>query len=66
MTFVATTAAVLYTGARPVFVDVDPVTWTMNPALNEAAITPRTKAILHGLMADMDPIMASRADAGLS
>jgi dTDP-4-amino-4,6-dideoxygalactose transaminase len=62
MTFVATTAAILYSGAKPVFVDVDPVTWTMNPSLIEAAITPRTKAILpvhlHGLMADMDPIMA--------
>jgi dTDP-4-amino-4,6-dideoxygalactose transaminase len=62
MTFVATTAAILYSGAKPVFVDVDPVTWTMNPRLIEAAITPRTKAILpvhlHGLMADMDPIMA--------
>jgi dTDP-4-amino-4,6-dideoxygalactose transaminase len=61
MTFVATTAAILYSGARPVFVDVDPVTWTMNPSLIEAAITPRTKAILpvhlHGLMADMDAIM---------
>jgi dTDP-4-amino-4,6-dideoxygalactose transaminase len=61
MTFVATTAAILYSGARPVFVDVDPVTWTMNPSLIEAAITPRTRAILpvhlHGLMADMDPIM---------
>src|ERR1700686_1222620 len=69
MTFVATTAAVLYTGARPVFVDVDPVTWTMNPALIEAAITPRTKAILpvhlHGLMADMDPIMAIARRHGL-
>lgn len=62
MTFVATTAAILYSGARPVFIDVDPVTWTMDPGLIEAAITPRTKAILpvhlHGLMADMDPIMA--------
>lgn len=61
MTFVATTAAILYCGAKPVFVDVDPVAWTMNPSLVEAAITPRTKAImpvhLHGLMADMDPIM---------
>src|SRR6478735_9424265 len=61
MTFVATTAAILYCGAKPVFVDVDPVSWTMNPVLIEAAITPRTKAILpvhlHGLMADMDPIM---------
>jgi len=61
MTFVATTAAILFSGAKPVFVDVDPVTWTMNPGLIEAAITPRTKAILpvhlHGLMADMDEIM---------
>ena len=61
MTFVATTAAILYCGAKPVFVDVEPDTWTMNPALIEAAITPRTKAILpvhlHGLMADMDPIL---------
>ena len=61
MTFVATTAAILYCGAKPVFVDVDPDTWTMDPTLIEAAITPRTRAILpvhlHGLMADMDPIM---------
>ena len=55
LTFVATAAAILYTGAKPVFVDVDPETWTMDPATIEAAITPRTKAILpvhlHGLMA---------------
>ena len=61
MTFVATTAAILYCGAKPVFVDVDPHTWTINPNLVEAAVTPRTKAILpvhlHGLMADMDPII---------
>src|SRR6202008_736220 len=61
MTFVATTAAILYCGAKPVFVDVDPNTWTMDPNLLQAAITPRTKAILpvhlHGLMADMDPII---------
>ena len=43
MTFVATTAAILYCGAKPVFVDVDPDTWTMDPNLIEAAITPRTK-----------------------
>jgi dTDP-4-amino-4,6-dideoxygalactose transaminase len=69
MTFVATTAAVLYSGAKPVFVDVDPITWTMNPALVEAAITPRTKAILpvhlHGHMADMDPIMEIARRRGL-
>jgi len=69
MTFVATTAAILYSGAKPVFVDVDPDSWTMNPALIEAAITPRTKAILpvhlHGLMADMDPIMEIARRHGL-
>lgn len=62
MTFVATTAAILYCGAKPVFVDVDPDSRTMDPKLIEAAITPRTKAIvpvhLHGLMADMDAIMS--------
>jgi dTDP-4-amino-4,6-dideoxygalactose transaminase len=61
MTFVATTAAILYCGAKPVLVDVDPRTWTMDPNLVEAAITPKTKAImpvhLHGLVADMDPIL---------
>lgn len=69
MTFVATTAAILYSGAKPVFVDVDPVTWTMDPGLIEAAITPRTRAILpvhlHGLMADMDPIMSIARRYGL-
>ena len=69
MTFVATTAAILYCGAKAVFVDVDPDTWTMDPKLIEAAITPRTKAIvpvhLHGLMADMDPIMEIARRHGL-
>lgn len=69
LTFVATTAAILYSGAKPVFVDVDPATWTMDPSLIEAAITPRTKAILpvhlHGLMADMDAIMAIARRHGL-
>ena len=69
MTFVATTAAILYCGAKAVFVDVDPDTWTMDPTLIEAAITPRTKAIvpvhLHGLMADMDPIMEIARRHGL-
>jgi len=68
-TFVATVAAVIYSGARPVFVDVDPLTWTMDPARIEAAITPRTKAILpvhlHGLTADMDPILAVACKHGL-
>ncbi len=69
MTFVATAAAVLYVGARPVYVDVHPITWTMDPARIEAAITPRTKAILpvhlHGLMADMDPILEIARRRGL-
>jgi dTDP-4-amino-4,6-dideoxygalactose transaminase len=60
-TFVATVSAICYTGARPVFVDIDPVTFTLDPARLEQAITPRTKAIipvhLYGQMADMDPIL---------
>ncbi|MCK1619070.1 DegT/DnrJ/EryC1/StrS family aminotransferase [Bradyrhizobium sp. 159] len=69
MNFVVATAAIIRCGATPVFVDVDPVTWTMNPALIEAAITNRTRAILpahlHGLMADMDPIMSIARRYGL-
>jgi dTDP-4-amino-4,6-dideoxygalactose transaminase len=69
MTFVATSAAILYCGARPKFVDVDPDTWTMNPDQLEAAITSRTKAILpvhlHGLMADMDSIIEIARRYGL-
>src|SRR5438270_11915377 len=61
-TFVASVAAVVYAGARPVLVDIDPVSYTIDPARIEAAITPRTKAILpvhlYGQPADMDPILA--------
>jgi dTDP-4-amino-4,6-dideoxygalactose transaminase len=60
-TFVATVAAIRYTGARAVFVDVDPVSFTMDPGKVEAAITPRTRAIvpvhLYGHPADMDPLL---------
>ena len=60
-TFMATAEAISYCGAKPVFVDIDEATYTMNPALLERAITPRTKAIvpvhLYGQVADMDPIL---------
>jgi dTDP-4-amino-4,6-dideoxygalactose transaminase len=64
-TFMATAEAITYCGARPVFVDIDAQTYTMDPALLEAAITSKTKAIipvhLFGLVADMDPILAIAA-----
>jgi dTDP-4-amino-4,6-dideoxygalactose transaminase len=60
--FIATAGSIAYVGAKPVFVDIDPITFNMNPALLEAAITPDTRAImpvhLFGLPADMDPILA--------
>ena len=59
-TFVATVSAICYAGARPVFVDIEPLTFTMDPEQVEAAITPRTRAIvpvhIYGQMADMDAI----------
>lgn len=68
-TFMATVSAIDYCGAKPVFVDIDPVTFTMDPALLEAAITSRTKAIipvhLYGQCADMDPILAIAKKHGL-
>jgi dTDP-4-amino-4,6-dideoxygalactose transaminase len=68
-TFVATTAAVVYTGATPVFVDVAPDSLTMDPAQVEAAITPRTRAILpvhlYGQPADLDPLLAIARRHGL-
>jgi dTDP-4-amino-4,6-dideoxygalactose transaminase len=60
-TFIATAEAISFTGAKPVFVDVEEKTFGMDPALIERAITPRTRAIipvhLYGQPADMDPIM---------
>lgn len=60
-TFVASVASILYAGAKPVFVDIEPRTFNMDPSAIEAAISPRTKAIvpvhLYGQPADMDPIM---------
>ena len=60
-TFVATVAAIRYTGARPAFADIHPRSYNLDPAKIEAAITPQTKAImpvhLYGQTADMDPIL---------
>jgi dTDP-4-amino-4,6-dideoxygalactose transaminase len=60
-TFVATAAAIRYTGAIPVFVDINLDSYTMDPEQVEKAITPRTKAIcpvhLYGQSADLDPIL---------
>ncbi len=60
-TFVASVAAILYAGARPVLVDIEPRSFTLDPAKIESAITPRTKALLpvhlYGQPADMDRIM---------
>jgi len=68
-TFVATVAAIGYIGAKAVFVDIDPQTFTMDPAQIEQAITSRTKAIvpvhLYGQPADMDPILAIARRHGL-
>jgi perosamine synthetase len=64
-TMIAPVAAIFYTGATPVFVDCDPHTYTIDPALIAAAVTPRTRAILpvhiYGHSADMDPILAIAA-----
>ena len=61
MTYIATANAVTYCGATPVFADIEPSTWCLDPAAIEDAITPRTKGIipvhLLGHPADMDPIL---------
>jgi dTDP-4-amino-4,6-dideoxygalactose transaminase/acetyltransferase-like isoleucine patch superfamily enzyme len=68
-TFVATSAAILYAGARPILVDIDPCSFTMDPRQIEAVITPRTKAILpvhiYGQSADMGPILEIARRHGL-
>jgi dTDP-4-amino-4,6-dideoxygalactose transaminase len=68
-TFIATAEAITYCKARPVFVDVDPDTFTMNPGELEKSLTRRTKAIipvhLFGQPADMDPILEFARANGL-
>ncbi len=68
-TFVATVSAICYTGATPVFVDIDPRSFTIDVAAIEAAITERTKAIipvhLYGQPADMDPLLEIAKRRGL-
>jgi dTDP-4-amino-4,6-dideoxygalactose transaminase len=68
-TYIATALAITYTGATPVFVDVDPVTYNIDLRCVEAAITPRTKAILpvhlYGHCVDMDALMSIARKNGL-
>lgn len=69
-TFFATVGCIARTGATPVFVDIDPQTYNINPSLIASAVTKKTKAImpvhLYGQMADMDPIMEAAKKHNLS
>jgi UDP-2-acetamido-2-deoxy-ribo-hexuluronate aminotransferase len=68
-TFIATGSAVTALGARPVFTDIEPATFNLDPEQIEMRITPRTRAIvvvhLFGLAADMDPLLALAAKHGI-
>jgi dTDP-4-amino-4,6-dideoxygalactose transaminase len=68
--FFATAGCVSRVGAKPVLVDIDPLTFNIDPAQAAAAITPRTKAImpvhLYGLAAELDPLMAAADRAGIA
>ena len=68
-TMIASPCAVFYTGATPVFVDVEPDTGTLDPGKVLAAITPRTRAVMpvhiYGHSADMDPLLATAQAHGL-
>src|SRR3954469_5869168 len=68
-TFFATAGAIARVGATPVFVDIDPATYNLNPARLSSAVTKRTRAIipvhLYGQMADMSAVMRVADDRGL-
>lgn len=70
LTYVASPNSVKYCGATPVFVDIDPLTWTLDPADVARKITSRTKAIMpvhiYGHPADMDPILALAREHNLA
>ena len=69
-TFIATVNTILLTGAKPVFVDIDEETFNLDPTLIEAAVTPKTKAImpvhLYGYVCEMDAIQAIADRHGLA
>ena len=69
LTFIATTEAISQAGGRPVFADIDPASFTLDPGKVERAVTPKTRAIvpvhLYGQTADMDPLLALAGRRGL-
>jgi dTDP-4-amino-4,6-dideoxygalactose transaminase len=68
-TFVSTVDAIVHVGARPVFVDIDPATYTMDPKCLEDALGPKVKAVLpvhlYGQAADMDPLLETCESNGI-